>query len=160
MQRLQDNVAVANLVAPVRGDPVGTEQYAFMGNFASANVAVRVNVGTSDSQSILTLKQATDAAGTGEKALTFTRATKVTDMDVTNVPALLTGLSSSIRVGVTAGDQLYQINVVDTDLDVDNDFTHFRIDLSTSAADTVFEAHAGMYHARYTGGPDKFPQSS
>lgn len=157
MQRLQDYVKKASLIAPVRGTAVGTETYANLANYASANIVVRANVGTSDEDAVLTLVQAKDAAGDGAKALSFSRAAKVADSATSGDAVELSGLNSSVRIGVTAGDQIWQINVVDTDLDMANDYTHVTVDIDSSMADTVFSAEADLYHARHTGGVDKLP---
>lgn len=160
MQAMNQNVVKAEIVAPIALDPVGTEKYASMVNFASANVVVQVNCGTSNAQTVITLKQATTIGGGGEKALAFTRAVKTADAAASNVTTELTGLSSSIRAGVATGSQIYQINVQGTDLDVAGGFKFIRADLSTSMTDAAFVAYADLYDARYTGGPGKFPASS
>lgn len=160
MQTLNQNVKKANLIAPVRGDATGTEKYVGLANFDGANLCVGVNIGTSNGQAILTLKQAKTVAGGSEKALAFTRAVKTANFGSASTTTELTSLNSSIRVGVSTGNQLYQIDVKSTDLDVANGFKYVRVDLGSSIADTVFYGTADLYHARHTGGPGKFPASS
>lgn len=160
MQRLMDNVLSVSLVDPVRGDPVGTENWVRLQNFNQADVEIDLNVGTSGEQTILTLLQAKTVGGGSAKALSFTRIAKNVTTNVDAAAFTEGDVSSSARLGVTDGNQKWKLNIQGTDLDSANDFEFFRVDLSTSMADTVIAANASLYDARYTGGIEKFPTSS
>lgn len=101
----------------------------------------------------VTLKQSTAVAGTGEKALAFSRAWRNLDCAAGNVLAEFTVSSNTFTSDTTDSKRLlYVIEVNPASLDVANGFDVFAVDVTAGAASGVdvtyamCMAHGGLTH--------------
>lgn len=90
--------------------------------------------------SAVTLTQASNAGGTGDKALAFSHyyiSTGLTDDTLVKTAVV------SDTFNLSAANKLVIIEVLSTDLDTDNGFTHFRVNLATPGANA--DLVSGLY---------------
>lgn len=136
-------------------DTQPTEDYVSFKNYGHWTVVLTAGVVGGDID--VTLKQATAVAGTGEKELIFatdhtwqqadwSASDAVTSRTVTNSGA--TGSKVTIA-NATDDTWMLIIEVDEEDLDVDNDFDCFRVDITDPAA-------ASFLHCLYIGSKPKF----
>lgn len=97
--------------------------------------------------SAVTLKQATDVAGSGEKALAFDKMWANEDTGATDTLVETAVTSDTFTTDTTnAKNLMYVIEIEAADLDVANDFDCVRVDLATSVASII-----GMLYILYPG---------
>lgn len=103
--------------------------YVSMKNYNHLTVIVALTPASGTDTAAITLKQASDVAGTGEKALAFTKAWRCPVS--TSVDALTeTAYSSSITTSATAVQELFVLEIDAPDLDVANGFDCVRVDIT------------------------------
>lgn len=115
-------------------------------------VILQVNNATSVTGWTTTLKQASAVAGTGEKALAFTKnwVNAATGTSDTLVETAVT--SSTFDTATTDNaDLLYVMEVEAADLDQDNDFDCVRLDV-TGASNTIAACIYILSRGRYSTG--------
>lgn len=113
------------------GDYVSLKQFDHLTIILSVDNATTVTGGT------ITLKQATAVAGTGEKALAFTKMWANTDVAAGDTLTETAVTSNTFTTSTTDNKNLlYVMEVNADDLDVDNSFDCVRID-STGMANAV-----------------------
>ena len=133
---------------------LGDTLYVSMKNFRKSQIVISIADGTTVTGSTITLKQATAVAGTGEKALAFTRMLSNVDYGAskTMVETAVTANTFTTQA-VNSKDSVYIIEVDSSDLDVANGFDCIRVD-GTGHAATASRGCVVMYNlfgARYTG---------
>lgn len=108
--------------------------------------------------SAVTLEQATDASGTGAKALAFTQYLKAYDTDDTpdDAGAIVSVASNTYTIGDNANVQVIEVKA--GDLDVNNDFAFVRVRTATPGANA--DLIAGLYilyDGNFSGKPTTLP---
>lgn len=133
---------------------LGDTTYVSMKNFRKLRIAIVIADGTTVTGSTITLKQATAVAGTGEKALAFTRMLANVDLAASKAMVETAVTSNTFTTQtVNSKDSLYIIDVDSEMLDVANGFDCVRVDCTGHAA----TASRGcvvlydLYGARYSG---------
>jgi hypothetical protein len=101
----------------------------------------------------VTLTQASDAAGTGDKALAFTRHFTVSGDTVTEV-----AVTSNTFNLADAANQMVIIEVDASDLDVNNNFSYVKLNIASPGANADFLAvFAEVYDLLHSGKPSTLP---
>ena len=98
----------------------------------------------------ITLKQATDASGTGSKALDFTSIAKV--VKGTGVETRETVVANSHTLALDANT--YVIEIDSADLDVQNDFGFVRVEASSLTVGDEYAVTAIACDLRFQGNPE------
>ena len=148
--RLLDNVKVVIGTSALDINGAGAAgDYASFKNYDRALVIV--NVGAIGGNAALTLKQASAVAGTGEKALGFTKIW-VSDADGDTFTETAVTSDSYTLLGTGGDNKTYLIEVLAEDLDMDNGFDCFRTNIADPSAATVVGVNYVMYNARFTAG--------
>ena len=133
---------------------LGDTTYVSMKGYARAQIIISIADGTTVTGTAITLKQATAVAGTGEKALAFTRMLANTDYGASKAMTETTVTSNTFTTQTTnSKDSLYIIDIKAEDLDVANGFDCFRVD-GTGHAATASRGCVviyNLYGKRYSG---------
>lgn len=133
---------------------LGDTDYVSMKGYTRAQIIISIADGTTVTGSTITLKQATDVAGTGEKALAFTRMLANTDYAASKTMTETAVTSNTFTTQTTnSKDSLYIIDVLASDLDTANGFDCFRVD-GTGHAATASRGCVviyNLYGKRYSG---------
>lgn len=132
----------------------GDGTYVSLKNYRRVTVIVDIANATTVTGTAVTLKQATAVAGTGEKALAFTRMLANTDVAAGNAPSNYTetAVSSNTFTSSTTNSKRlrYVIEVDAQDLDVANGFDCFRVDADSAVNSTGVVTYI-LWGARYNG---------
>ena len=143
-------VAATSLVALT--STAGDASYVSMKNYARCMITLDVLNATTVTGGTITLKQATAVAGTGEKALAFTRMLANTDIGAGQTLTETAVSSNTFTTDTTNSKRLrYVLDVKAEDLDAANGFDCIRLD-STGMANAIGLVSYVLYGARYTGG--------
>jgi hypothetical protein len=133
---------------------LGDTTYVSLKNYAKCRILISISDGTTVTGSTITLKQATAVAGTGEKALAFTRMLANTDYAASKVMTETAVTSNTFTTQTTnSKDSFYIIDVDTSTLDVAGGFDCIRVD-GTGHAATASRGCAVIYElygARYSG---------
>jgi hypothetical protein len=114
---------------------VGDTKYVSMKNYRRLQIVIDIANGTTVTGSTITLKQATAVAGTGEKALAFTRMLSNIDYGASQVMTETAVSSNTFTTDATNSKNLRYIIEVDSDmLDTANGFDCVRLDGTGHAA--------------------------
>ena len=138
---------------PPRTPSTSTPDYVKLDNYNHLTVAILVDNGTTVTGSAITLKQATSAAGAGEKALSFSTMWANIDIGASDTLVETAVTSDTFTTSTTNNkDLLYLIEVDADDLDLANGFNWVRAGTAdaTSAVLSVLYILSG---ARYAGVP-------
>lgn len=112
--------------------------YVSLKNWSHITFLVSVLNGSTVTGSAITLKQATDVAATGTKALAFTKAYRNIDLAATDTVTEFAVSSNTFTTDTTNSKRLlYVIEVDASRLDLDNDFDCVAIGLGNAANTTV-----------------------
>ncbi len=134
---------------------LGDTDYVSLKGYRRCPIIISIADGTAVTGSAITLKQATDVAGTGEKALAFTRMLANTDYAASKAMTETAVASNTFTTQTTnSKDSLYIIDVDADTLDVANGFDCLRVD-GTGHAATASRGVVVLYNlygARYSGG--------
>ncbi len=154
------------LFAPVDlNTATNTSDYMSFANYKTCVVVLFMGDGTAGSDVNFTCYQATSSAGAGAKALTVLETGRIYSQygaDETAYEALtsLTKVTQGTAAASTAladtGESVgtLMIELRDTDLDGDNDFTHFRVDVNDAGAAKIGVAVAIMMDPVYGAAPE------
>lgn len=147
-QVLSIQAAVGVLLTSTLGDCI----YVSLKNFRRVRVTIDILNGSTVTGSTITLKQATAVAGTGEKALAFTRMLANTDVAAAQTMVETAVTSNTFTTDTTNSKLLRYIIDVETDtLDAANGFDCFRVD-GTGAVNTLASCVTyDLYGERYSG---------
>ena len=150
-ERVYPVVAAAGLLLT---STLGDTTYVSMKGYQRCQIIISIADGTTVTGSTITLKQATAVAGTGEKALAFTRMLANTDYAASKTMVETAVTSNTFTTQTTnSKDSLYIIDVDASDLDVANGFDCLRVD-GTGHAATASRGCVVLYNlygARYSG---------
>jgi len=114
---------------------VGDTKYVSLKNYRKLQIVIDIANGTAVTGSTITLKQATAIAGTGEKALAFTRMLSNIDYAAAQVMAETAVVSNTFTTDTTNSKNLrYIIEVNSEDLDMAGGFDCVRLDGTGHAA--------------------------
>lgn len=154
--RLDEQVTpVVGAIGLLLTSTLGDTDYVSMKGYARCQIVIAIADGTSVTGSTITLKQATDVAGTSEKALAFTRMLSNTDLAASKNLAETAVTSNTFTTQTTnSKDSLYIIDVKAEDLDTANGFDAIRVDGTGHAATASRGAIVlyNLYGKRYSGG--------
>jgi hypothetical protein len=133
---------------------VGDTTYVSLKNYKKLTIIISIADGTTVTGSTITLKQATAVAGTGEKALGFTRMLANVDYAASATMVETAVTSNTFTTQTTNSlDSMYIIEVDADSLDAANGFDCVRLD-GTGHAATASRGVAVFYvltGARYSG---------
>lgn len=130
---------------------VGDCVYVSLKNYRKVQVVIDILNATTVTGAAVTLKQATAVAGTGEKALAFSRMLANIDVGAAQTLVETAVVSNTFTTDATNSKRLrYVIDVDSETLDTANGFDCFRVDC-TGAAASVGTVTYLMYGARYNG---------
>jgi hypothetical protein len=148
--RLIDNVKPVMGCAPAAlTSTAGDGDYVSLKNFHGVRITLAVLNGATVTGGTITLKQASAVAGTGEKALAFTKMWANTDCAAADTLTETAVTSNTFTTDTTNSKQLmYVMEVNASDLDVANGFDCVRID-STGMANAVGCVLYDLYPSRY-----------
>jgi len=150
-ERVYPVVAAAGLLLT---STLGDTTYVSMKGYQRCQIIISIADGTTVTGSTITLKQATAVAGTGEKALAFTRMLANTDYAASKTMVETAVTSNTFTTQTTnSKDSLYIIDVDASDLDMANGFDCIRVD-GTGHAATASRGCVVLYNlygARYAG---------
>lgn len=125
---------------------VGDTTYVSLKNYKRLQIVISIADGTTVTGSTITLKQATAIAGTGEKALAFTRMLANTDYAASKVMTETAVTNNTFTTQTTnSKDSVYIIDVDAASLDVANGFDCVRLD-GTGHAATASRGVAVIYN--------------
>ena len=133
-----------------------TPDYVSLKNFRKCAILLSFKThATLSSAMAITLKQASAVAGTGEKALAFTKAWRNIDAGAADALAEFAVTSNTFTTDATAAKVMHYLMDVDADdLDVANGFDCIRVGVADPANATVaFSATYFLYDARYQSSP-------
>lgn len=128
--RLTDIAKVVTGIAPVAmATTAGDADYVSLKGYKSCSIILSVKNGSTVTGCAVTLKQATAVAGTGEKALAFTKMWANIDAAASDTLVETAVTSNTFTTDATnTKDLLYVMEVDATDLDVANGFDCLRLD--------------------------------
>jgi hypothetical protein len=133
---------------------LGDTAYVSLKGYRRCQIIISIADGTTVTGSTITLKQATAVAGTGEKALAFTRMLANTDYAASKVMTETAVTGNTFTTQTTnSKDSVYIIDVEADSLDVNNGFDCIRVD-GTGHAATASRGVVviyNLYGARYPG---------
>ena len=130
---------------------VGDGSYVSLKGYARCAIILDVTDATTVTGGTITLKQATAVAGTGEKALAFTRMLANTDVAAAQTMVETAVSSNTFTTDTTNSKRLrYVMDVQASDLDLANSFDCIRLD-STGMANANGSVTYILYGARNTG---------
>ncbi len=91
--------------------------------------------GTAADDPVLSVNQATDNAGTGAKALSFTRIRQKSGATVPGIDTIVSqsAAGSYTATGTAAQQKIIAIEIQASDLDVANSFTHVQLSVAKAA---------------------------
>ena len=140
--RLLDIAQIASVIAPVNlATGANSGDYIAMKDFHRVAMIVQAAAGTAANDLTITALQATDAAGTGSKALNFTRIDVKQGADVQAIGQFteVTQAAANTYTEATNGEEelIYVVDFMPEDLDIANDFTHITIDIAQVGAAKV-----------------------
>jgi hypothetical protein len=149
---------------PVIGlDPVvpssSTPDYVSLKNYKHLTAIVLVKNATTVTGSAITLLQASAVAGTGEKALAFTKVWANTDTGAGDTLTETAVSSNTFTTNSTNSKNLmYVIEVDAQDLDIDNGFDCVRVGTGNATAATVTVLYI-LSQPRYSGSVGDLPSA-
>jgi hypothetical protein len=146
-------------VKPVHGLAIAvpsssTPDYVSMKGYRKCAVLISILNGTTVTGSAITLKQATAVAGTGEKALAFTKAWRNIDAAAADALAEFAVVANTFTTDPTNSKQLMYLMDVDVDdLDIAGGFDCIRAGTGNAVATLTFQVTYFLYGSRYASSP-------
>lgn len=150
--RLDEQVTLVQATSAVAlTSTAGDGVYVSLKNYSRMSIILDVTNATTVTGGTITLKQATAVAGTGEKALAFTRMLSNIDYAAATTMAETAVSSNTFTTDTTNSKRLrYVMDVKAEDLDLANGFDCVRLD-STGMANAVGSVTYVLYGARFSG---------
>lgn len=148
--RMVDSTKPVTGLAPILPSS-STPDYVSLKNYGRVSVFILVDNGTTVTGSAITLKQATDVSGTSEKTLGFDLVWQNEDTGSAGGDLLTetTVTSDTFTTTTTnAKNALYVIEFSTESLDVNNDFSAFRVGTADAVA-TIISVMYVLHDARY-----------
>ena len=147
-KRLVDFTQPVTGLAPIVPS-TSTPDYVSLKDYARFTAIITVDNATTVTGSAITLKQATAVAGTGEKALAFTKVWINEDTAASDVLTETAVVSSTFTTDDTDAKNLIYVVEVDTaTLDSNNDFDCIRVgtaDATAAIVSVVYILHGARY---------------
>lgn len=134
--RISETIQIAPIVIPIDlAAGANTGDWINVSNYQHFGILYLADVGTAGEDPVITVLQATDNAGTGSKALNFTRiATKqgATALSAVGTFTNTTQSSANTYSSATGGEneELYLIEFDAADLDVSGGFDHISVTIA------------------------------
>lgn len=129
----------------------GDAAYVSLKNYRRVTVVLDILNATTVTGTAVTLKQATAVAGTGEKALAFTRMLANVDVGASQAMTETAVSNNTFTSNTTNSKRLrYIIDVNADDLDAAGGFDCFRVD-ADSAVNSIGQVSYILYGARFSG---------
>ena len=125
-----------------------TPDYVTMENYDRLRIDLILTISSGTDTGAVTLKQATDAAASDEKALAFTEYWSNTTVSTNDLLTAATATSNTFNAGGAAETRHYVLEVKSEDLDIANSFYWVRLGLANVTNGTATILYT-MYHARY-----------
>jgi len=153
MQKLMHNMKAVTIISPVSTGAAQGGNYGFisMKNAQHASINIRCGILTGAAAAV-TLQQAKNVEGNGNKALGFTKVwMNVPTVSNVDEQDLWTEVDVAANTFNTASNRNYRIELDAAELDVDNSFDCFRLHLSAAGTSLVVAADATLTNLRYTG---------
>ena len=149
-EQVKTVVAAADLLLTTT---VGDTDYVSLKGYRRCQIVISIADGTTVTGSTITLKQATAVAGTGEKALAFTRMLSSVDYPTDALAETAVTSSTFTSQTVNSKSSVYIIDVDSLELDVAGGFDCIRVDGTGHAATASRGAVViyNLYGARYSG---------
>lgn len=128
--RLIDNHKIVTGIAPIAmATTAGDADYVSLKGYQGISIILNVNNAATVTGCAVTLKQATDVAGTSEKALAFTKMWANTDIAASDTLTETAVTSNTFTTDTTDNkDLLYVMEIDASELDVANGFDCVRLD--------------------------------
>lgn len=122
-------------------------------------ILIGANAGTSTNHVAVTLKQAQDSSGTGSKALSFDQYYVGTISQSLDTLTATTVTNDTFNVIAGTANQIYLIELLDTQLDLNNGFQWVQVNLAASgeAAAILMAVFGNFYGGDYAGKPSTLP---
>lgn len=134
--RIGEQYALVNATSMVAlTGSAGNAAWVSLKSFYRVTAIIQVLNATTVTGGVVTLKQATDITGTGEKALTFTKMQADIDVAASQTLTETVVTSSTFTTDTTNSKRLcYVIEVDASSLDRAHDFDYFRVDVDNMAS--------------------------
>lgn len=146
--RFVDTIKVVQGLAPITPSS-STPDYVSLKNYDRMVVVISVDNATTVTGSAITLKQASDVAGTGEKALSFSTMYANTDTGASDTLVETAVASDTFTTDATNNKNLlYVIEINSASLDRANNFDCVRAGTG-NATSAVLSVNYFLYDARY-----------
>jgi len=163
---LTEMAQIVPAIMPVDlNDAANNGDWVSLKNFHRCSVCILASAATGSptGDMTVTLQQATDVAGTGAKALTFTRVDSKEAAALTAVGTFTVNAQTAAATYSVAnnGDlqQLYVIDILPEHLDKDNNFDCLRVNINQMASEKIGCAFYILHPARYGASPDLMPSA-
>jgi hypothetical protein len=148
LQRLLDRAHIITGLAPIVPS-TSTPDYVSLKGYGGMTAIVIVDNATTVTGSAITLKQATDVAGTGEKALAFDKM--LANIDTAAASALTETAVTSNTFTTTAVDNKNSLYIIDVPLkNLDSGFDCVRVGTGNATAAVVSVIYV-LYDPVYSG---------
>lgn len=148
LNTLVEDTKIVTGLAPITPSS-STPDYVTMKNYRRLAVIITVNNGATVTGSAITLKQATDASGTSEKALGFDYVWVNTDTDASDTLTKTAVSSDTFTTDDTNNKNLkYVIEVDVSSLDTNNNFNFVRLGTG-DGTNMSLNAEYILYNGRY-----------
>lgn len=148
MKTMVEETKIVTALAPITPS-TSTPDYVKMTDGRRLLITIMVDNATTVTGSAITLKQATAAAGTGEKALAFSFVWANTDTGAADALTKTAVTSNTFTTATTDNKNLmYVIEVDASDLDMENGFEWVRLG-TADAANMILSASYQLYNLRY-----------
>lgn len=160
MQLLVENAKIVTGLVPK--DITGAAQtgdYVSLKNYGHATIIIKTGAVANGADAMaITLKQATAVAGTGEKALAFSKYW-VSDASGDTFTQT-TATSNTFNITGTDDNKIYVLEVDSADLDAANDFDCVRVDVGSPGANAVLlDCTYILTQPRFAGDGSSLPSS-
>lgn len=151
--RLDEQVlSVQAAIGVLLTSTLGDTKYVSLKGYRKIRITVDILNGSTVTGSAITLKQATAVAGTGEKALAFTRMLANIDVAASQTLVETAVVSNTFTTDATNSKLLRYVIDVDSDaLDVANGFDCIRLDGTGAVNHLACCVSYDLYGARYSG---------
>ena len=150
--RLDEQAALVQATSMVALTGAGGDAaYVSLKNYSRVAVIIDILNGTTVTGTAVTLKQATAVAGTGEKALAFTRMLANTDVGASQTLVETAVSNNTFTTNTTNSKRLrYVLDVQAADLDSAGGFDCFRVDADSAVNSTGLVTYI-LFGARHSG---------
>lgn len=153
MQKLMHNMKDVNIILPVSVTTAqgGNLPFISMKNAQHASIVINIGAGSGTAPTI-SLQQAKNVEGNGNKALAFTKVWKqvpgTSPLDQTD---LWTEIDVTGNAITGVANERFRIELDAAQLDVDNGYDCFRFHMTAPGISLVMSVHAELTNLRYTG---------